>query len=125
MVSSCVETLVAEPLVEGREVLGGDDEVEDVALLADELASQGYRELPKGGEVPPGTFRRDKGSLAFHLRRFAVAGAAIDLARPFLGATHGYQILWIVCGIPILAAIPLVARMMRVEPVGTVEQTVG
>jgi MFS family permease len=54
-----------------------------------------------------------------------VAGAAIDLARPFLGATSGYQILWIVCGIPILAAIPLVARMMHVEPVGKLEQTVG
>jgi MFS family permease len=54
-----------------------------------------------------------------------VAGAAIDLARPFLPATSGYQILWVVCGIPILAAIPLVARMMRVEPIGKVEPTVG
>jgi len=54
-----------------------------------------------------------------------VAGAAIDLARPYLGATEGYQILWIVCGIPILAAIPLVARMMRAEPSGTVETTVA
>jgi MFS family permease len=52
-----------------------------------------------------------------------VAGAAIDLARPFLHATDGYQILWPVCGIPILAAIPLVARMMRVEPSGKVEPT--
>jgi MFS family permease len=54
-----------------------------------------------------------------------VAGAAIDLARPFLPATSGYQVLWIVCGIPILAAIPLVARLMRVEPSGKVEPTVG
>jgi MFS family permease len=53
-----------------------------------------------------------------------VAGAAIDLARPFLHATDGYQILWPVCGIPILAAIPLVARMMRVEPTGRVEPKV-
>lgn len=44
-----------------------------------------------------------------------IAGAAIDLARPFLSETDGYQILWPVCGIPILAAIPLVAHMMRVE----------
>jgi MFS family permease len=50
-----------------------------------------------------------------------IAGAAIDLARPFLHATDGYQILWPVCGIPILAAIPLVAHMMRVEPSGKVE----
>jgi MFS family permease len=50
-----------------------------------------------------------------------IAGAAIDLARPFLDSTDGYAILWPVCGIPILAAIPLVARMMRIEPTGKVE----
>jgi MFS family permease len=44
-----------------------------------------------------------------------VAGAAIDLARPYLHATDGYQVLWPVCGIPILAAIPLVYRLMGVE----------
>jgi MFS family permease len=54
-----------------------------------------------------------------------VAGAAIDLARPYLHATSGYQVLWFVCGIPILAAIPLVAHLMRVEPGGSVEQVVG
>ena len=54
-----------------------------------------------------------------------VAGAAIDLARPFLHSTDGYQILWPVCGVPILAAIPLVARMMRVEPGGKIEPQVG
>ena len=50
-----------------------------------------------------------------------VAGAAIDLARPYLSATNGYQILWPVCGIPILAVIPLVARMMRAERAVAVE----
>ena len=50
---------------------------------------------------------------------------SVDLARPFLHTTSGYQVLWIVCGIPILAAIPLVARMMRIEPSGKVEPTVG
>jgi MFS family permease len=54
-----------------------------------------------------------------------IAGAAIDLARPFMESTDGYQILWPVCGLPILAAIPLVAHMMRVEPSGKVEPTVG
>jgi MFS family permease len=54
-----------------------------------------------------------------------IAGAAIDLARPFLDATDGYQILWPVCGIPILAAIPLVYRMMHIEPSGKVEATLG
>jgi MFS family permease len=54
-----------------------------------------------------------------------IAGAAIDLARPYLGATDGYQILWPVCGIGILAAIPLVYRLMRVEPTATPEPTLG
>jgi MFS family permease len=55
-----------------------------------------------------------------------VAGAAIDLARPWLDKTDGYQILWPVCGIPVLAAIPLVYRLMAVEPSGgTPEPTVG
>jgi Na+/melibiose symporter-like transporter len=54
-----------------------------------------------------------------------IAGAAIDLARPYLSATDGYQILWPVCGFPILAAIPLVYRLMRVEPTGGPEATVG
>jgi MFS family permease len=44
-----------------------------------------------------------------------VAGIAIDLARPWLHATSGYQIVWPVCGIPILLAMPIVYRLMRVE----------
>ncbi len=44
-----------------------------------------------------------------------IAGLAIDLARPWLHATDGYQIVWPVCGIPILAAMPLVYRLMLVE----------
>jgi MFS family permease len=54
-----------------------------------------------------------------------IAGAAIDLARPFLSATQGYQILWPVCGIPILAAIPLVYRLMKIEPSGTPDPIPG
>jgi MFS family permease len=44
-----------------------------------------------------------------------VAGIAIDLARPYLDATNGYQILWPVCALPILGAIPLLVRLMQVE----------
>ncbi len=47
-----------------------------------------------------------------------LAGAAIDLARPYLSATDGYGVLWPICGIPILAVIPLVARLSRAEPEG-------
>src|SRR5881398_1580269 len=54
-----------------------------------------------------------------------VAGAAIDLARPYLQATDGYQVLWPVCGIPILAAIPLVYRLMRIERSGTPDMIPG
>ena len=38
-------------------------------------------------------------------------------ARPWLSATDGYQAVWFVCGIPILAAIPLVYRLMKAERV--------
>jgi MFS family permease len=44
-----------------------------------------------------------------------IAGVAIDVARPWFGATDGYQIVWPVCGIPILLALPLVYRLMRAE----------
>jgi MFS family permease len=54
-----------------------------------------------------------------------IAGAAIDIARPYFDETNGYQILWPVCGIPILAAIPIVYRMMRIEPSGRAEPTLG
>ncbi len=54
-----------------------------------------------------------------------IAGAAIDLAKPWLTQTDGYQILWPVCGIPILAAMPLVYRLMKIEPTGPPEPLVG
>jgi predicted MFS family arabinose efflux permease len=44
-----------------------------------------------------------------------IAGVAIDLASPWLRATDGYQIVWPFCGFMILAALPLVYRLMRVE----------
>jgi MFS family permease len=44
-----------------------------------------------------------------------VAGLAIDFARPYLSATNGYQILWPVCALPILGAIPLLVRLMQAE----------
>ena len=45
-----------------------------------------------------------------------LAGLAIDLARPYFDATDGYQVLWPICGLPILAAIPLLVRLMEIEP---------
>jgi MFS family permease len=53
-----------------------------------------------------------------------IAGLAIDLARPYLDATNGYQILWPICGLPILAATPLLVRLMEVEPRAKVEMPV-
>jgi MFS family permease len=47
------------------------------------------------------------------------AGVAIDLLSPHLQSTHGYQVLWPICGLPILAAVPLVARLIRVEAEGS------
>jgi MFS family permease len=54
-----------------------------------------------------------------------LAGLAIDLARPYLDATNGYQVLWPICGLPILAATPLLVRLMEVEPKTTVEVPVA
>jgi predicted MFS family arabinose efflux permease len=44
-----------------------------------------------------------------------VAGVAIDLTRPYLDATSGYQVLWPICGLPILGAIPLLVRLIKAE----------
>ena len=43
------------------------------------------------------------------------AGAVIDILRPQLESTEGYQALWPVLGLPIILAIPLVARLAPVE----------
>lgn len=45
-----------------------------------------------------------------------IAGLAIDLARPYAESTEGYQVLWPICGLAILGAIPLLVRLMEVEP---------
>src|SRR6266542_3187196 len=50
-----------------------------------------------------------------------LAGLAIDLSRPYVGATQGYQSLWPICGVAILGAIPLLVRLMEVEPKRKVE----
>ena len=50
-----------------------------------------------------------------------LAGALIDLLSPYLKETEGYQVLWPLCGVPIFAAIPLLVRLMRVEPEGKAE----
>jgi MFS family permease len=44
-----------------------------------------------------------------------LAGAAIDLLAPYLDDTHGYQALWPILGVPVLLAIPLVARLSAAE----------
>ncbi len=54
-----------------------------------------------------------------------VAGGAIDALSPYLTATDGYQVLWPICALPVLAAIPLVASLVRVEPTGRVEPQLG
>jgi MFS family permease len=43
------------------------------------------------------------------------AGAVIDILGPYLEGTEGYQALWPVLGVPIILAIPFVARLSRAE----------
>jgi MFS family permease len=45
-----------------------------------------------------------------------IAGLAIDLSRPYLHETNGYQVLWPICGVLVLGAIPLLIRLMEIEP---------
>jgi MFS family permease len=47
-----------------------------------------------------------------------LAGGAKDLFAPYLSATHGYQVIWPACALPILAVIPIVAHLARVEAAG-------
>jgi MFS family permease len=44
-----------------------------------------------------------------------VAGVMIDVMSPYLDRTDGYSVLWPVCAVPVLAAIPLVASLIRAE----------
>jgi MFS family permease len=44
-----------------------------------------------------------------------VAGVMIDVMSPYLGKTNGYAVLWPVCALPVLAAIPLVGSLIRAE----------
>jgi len=43
------------------------------------------------------------------------AGGAIDLLAPQLEATEGYQVLWPILGLPILAVAPIVASLIPAE----------
>jgi MFS family permease len=55
-----------------------------------------------------------------------VAGGMIDLMSPYLRKTDGYEVLWPVCALPVLAAIPLVASLIRAEePSGRAEPQPG
>jgi MFS family permease len=54
-----------------------------------------------------------------------IAGGAIDLASPYLKTTSGYQILWPVCAVPVLVAIPLVGSLLAVEATGKPEPQPG
>ncbi len=49
-----------------------------------------------------------------------VVGGAIDIFSRYLPATDGYQLLWPLCALPILLAIPLVASLIKHEPRDTV-----
>jgi MFS family permease len=44
-----------------------------------------------------------------------LAGALIDLSSRWLNATDGYQILWPLCGLPVVLAIPVVRRLCAAE----------
>ena len=56
------------------------------------------------------------------------AGAAMDIFGRYFQSTDGYQLLWPILGLPILAVVPFVRHMSRVEagaPSGTVSRPAG
>ncbi|MER3410661.1 MAG: hypothetical protein C4306_11415 [Thermoleophilia bacterium] len=54
-----------------------------------------------------------------------VAGVLIDVLEPHLDATEGYQVLWPFCALLVVAAIPIVASLVRVEPKGAPQPELG
>jgi MFS family permease len=56
-----------------------------------------------------------------------VAGVMIDVLSPYLKKTGGYEVLWPVCAVPVLVAIPLVASLIKreAEASGRVEPQPG
>jgi MFS family permease len=54
-----------------------------------------------------------------------IAGGAIDVASNYLKTTQGYQVLWPVCALPVLLAIPIVASLLHVEAGGTLQPRAG
>jgi MFS family permease len=44
-----------------------------------------------------------------------LAGAAIDITRPYLEETQGYQIVWPIAGLPVLLVLPLLFRLIADE----------
>ena len=56
-----------------------------------------------------------------------LAGGLIDILSPYLESTDGYQVLWPLCALPVLLAIPIVASLLGVESAtsGKVEPQLG
>jgi MFS family permease len=44
-----------------------------------------------------------------------LAGAAIDITRPYLEETQGYQVVWPIAGLPVLLVLPLLLRLIADE----------
>ncbi len=47
-----------------------------------------------------------------------IVGATIDVAGTFLESTSGYAAMWLIVGLPVVAAIPIVIKLARVEDLG-------
>jgi MFS family permease len=54
-----------------------------------------------------------------------LAGGAIDIASSYLKTTSGYQVLWPVCAVPVLLAIPIVGSLFSAEISGRPEPQPG
>jgi MFS family permease len=85
-------------------------------------------------KVTPGEHRGTVAGLATTTKGLGLiigpiaAGAAMDIFGRYLETTNGYQLLWPILGVPILAVIPLVRHMAQIEqraPNGTASRAAG
>ncbi len=94
------------PIIFGVSIAGGA-----VMTLAWGLLFKLMPDGDRGAVAGLATWTKGAGLLVGPL----LAGAAIDILRPHLEATHGYQVVWPIAGIPVLLVLPLIARLIVAE----------
>jgi MFS family permease len=94
------------PIVFAVSIAGGA-----VMTLAWGLLFKLMPEGDRGAVAGLATWTKGAGLLAGPL----LAGGAIDITRPYLEETQGYQVVWPIAGLPVLLVLPLLLRLIADE----------